>query len=193
MGDFRARSAYPFSHLRSFEYITATLNELELKQALPMSLCSFRASGRTLPNCREMNLKGLVPAQVLSRPSVNLVIALVAGAVLEMPGLPQTEVERSVVAKAFYTSRTPPSPLMHCCGAIDSVAIQIERQTDVKNPRKYRKRNVYYSLPVQATAHADPSTSLLRAWDPRTTRLRSSPARLRAISTPFYSRPHTTS
>ena len=66
---------------------------------------------------------------------------------LPLPDLPRTEQERIAVSNGFTMSRISPSPLRGCCGAIDSIAIEICKLS-VHDAASYWNRKGYHSLPV---------------------------------------------
>ena len=57
-------------------------------------------------------------------------------------------------ALEFKTSRKRGSPFDGCVGALDGIAIPIEKPRDVPNPASFYNRKGYYALPVQAVVDA---------------------------------------
>jgi DDE superfamily endonuclease len=70
---------------------------------------------------------------------------------LQMPGVPIGNSSKLFrLAEAFSKSRTPPSPLYGCVGALDGIAIAIVKPPDEFVPRNFYCRKGMYCLPVQA-------------------------------------------
>jgi len=62
---------------------------------------------------------------------------------LELPGLPSTFEGLKSSANRFKTSRSPPSPLSGCVGALDCIAIKIAKPHDELNPAAFFCRKGY--------------------------------------------------
>lgn len=69
---------------------------------------------------------------------------------LWLPGLPNTVQGLRRMAEEFRISRSPPSPLPGCIGALDGIAIKIKKPEWCLGPACYWCRKGYYAIPVQA-------------------------------------------
>ncbi len=72
-----------------------------------------------------------------------------------MPGVPLNKpVALEMLAAEFHSSRKPVNPLCGCIGALDGIAIAIQKPPDEYVPRNFYCRKGIYALPVQAMVDA---------------------------------------
>jgi len=69
-------------------------------------------------------------------------------------GLQTAERRQQEFAIGFKNSRSPPSPLNGCIGAIDGIAIKIRNPHDDLNLSNFYCRKQFYALPLQALVDA---------------------------------------
>lgn len=74
---------------------------------------------------------------------------------LRLPGLPRTIPGLRRLAEEFKMSRSPPSPLSGCVGALDGIAIKIKKPSSYLDPAYFYCRKGYYAIPVQAVVDSD--------------------------------------
>jgi DDE superfamily endonuclease len=68
-----------------------------------------------------------------------------------MPGVPVDDsLKMRELAEAFRTSRVVPNPLWGCIGALDGIALPVQKPLDKYFPRHYFTRKGFYALPIQA-------------------------------------------
>jgi len=68
----------------------------------------------------------------------------------KLPGLPETYCGLKKLAVDFQRTRSPPSPLPGCAGALDGICIKIRKPDNYQLPVTYYCREGFYVLPVQA-------------------------------------------
>lgn len=74
---------------------------------------------------------------------------------LDLPGLPDSIDGLRHLADDFQRSRSPPSPLPGCVGALDGISIRIKKPSKDEHPATFYCRKGFYALPIQALVNSD--------------------------------------